>query len=64
MAKRSEAVCGDRSLRPVVGPATGGGGHARLMMRAPGDPSLAAPYAGRTIDTDRGGKFKRNGRSR
>jgi hypothetical protein len=64
MAKRSEAVCGDRSLRPAVGPATGGGEHARSTMRASGDPSLAALYTGKTINANRGGNVKRNGRSR
>jgi hypothetical protein len=64
MAKRSEAVCGDRSLSPAVGPATGGGEHARSTMRASGDPSMAAPITRADIDVSRDGKGKSRGRSR
>jgi hypothetical protein len=64
IAKRSEAVCRGRGLRPPVGPATGEGGHARSTMRASGDPSLAAPLTGKAIALSREGKVKRNGRSR
>lgn len=64
MAKRSEPVCGDRILRPAVGPATGGGEHARLTMHALRDPSLAALHTGKAIDVSGEGEVKRNGRSR
>jgi hypothetical protein len=64
MAKRSEAVCGDRSLTPAVGPATAGGGHARSTMRASSDASLAAPFTGKANDANREGKVKSNGRRR
>jgi hypothetical protein len=64
IAKRSEAVCSDRSLRPAVGPATDGAGHACSTMCPSSDASLAAPFTRADIDVSRDGKGKRRGRSR